>query len=176
MRKIVMIFVTVLIACATAFGQGKTKTQTTKVDYKESSARTLEATHQIFTTPLVADLKITGEKITHIERDAFADYIVDENIVNYISDFKKIALGCAVKKYNADALVGTVFDVVTDQTGHLVITVSGYPATYTNFRNATIDDISLIKEAERTNDSRQNKVVLESPESMLKKENIKLEK
>lgn len=172
MRKIVMIFVTVLIAYATAFGQGKT----TKVDYKESSARTLEATHQIFTTPLVADLKISGKKINHIEKDAFADYIVDENIVNYISDFKKIALGCAVKKYNADALVGTVFDVITDQTGHLVITVSGYPATYTNFRNATTDDISLIKEAERTNDSRQNKVVLESPESMLKKENIKLEK
>lgn len=174
MRKIVMIFVTVLIACATAFGQGKT--QTTKVDYKESSARTLEATHQIFTTPLVADLKITGEKVNHIEKDAFADYIVDENIVNYISDFKKIALGCAVKKYNADAFVGTVFDVITDPTGHLVITVSGYPATYTNFRNATIDDLSLIKEAERANDSRQNKVVLESPESMLKKEEIKLEK
>ena len=172
MRKIVMIFVTVLIACATAFGQGKT----TKVDYKESSARTLEATHQIFTTPLVADLMISGEKINHIEKDAFEDYIVDENIVNYISDFKKIALGCAVKKYNADALVGTVFDVITNQTGHLVITVSGYPATYTNFRNATTDDISLIKEAEKTNDSRQNKVVLESPESMLKKENIKLEK
>ena len=102
MRKIVMIFVTVLIACTTAFGQGKT----TKVDYKESSARTLEATHQIFTTPLVADLKISGEKINHIEKDAFADYIVDENIVNYISDFKKIALGCAVKKYNCRCICG----------------------------------------------------------------------
>ena len=167
-----MILVTVLLACTTAFGQGKT----TRVDYKESSARTLEATHQIFTTPLVADLKITGEKVYHIEKDAFADYIVDENVVKYISDFKKIALGCAVKKYNADAFVGTVFDVVTDSTGHLVITVSGYPATYTNFRNATTDDLTLIKEAERTNDNRQNKVVLESPESLLKKENIKLEK
>ena len=37
-------------------------------------------------------------------------------------------------------------DVVTNKDGRLEITVVGYPAKYTKFRNATKEDVELVKE------------------------------
>ncbi len=115
--------------------------------YSESSARNLEPEHTMLTTPIIADLDVSPIKIHHVERKAFEDVIVDRTIVNYISEFKKIALASAAEAYNADVLVGTTIKVETidDQ---LVITVTGYPAHYKNIRNATIKDAELVSKSQ----------------------------
>lgn len=43
-------------------------------------------------------------------------------------------------------IIGATLDVVTNKDGRLEITVVGYPAKYTKFRNATKTDVELVKE------------------------------
>lgn len=148
------------------------QTQESKIDYKESSARTLEPNNYIFAAPLIADIQIVGERITHTEIAAFSDYVVDENILTYISEFKKVALGRALQKYNADALVGTLFNVITNESGHIEISVSGYPAKYTNFRNVTTSELSLLREAVLLNDRDASKEAISAPDIVVKSEKV----
>ena len=116
-------------------------------DYQESSARNLEGSHAMMVTPLVADVDVRKDKIVYVEREAFADVEVTQVVINNISEFKKIALSRAAKAHNADVMVGTIIDVTTEN-GRLVITVSGYPAVYKSFRNATANDIELSRDAQ----------------------------
>ena len=57
---------------------------------------------------------------------------------------KKIALSRAARANNADVLVGSTIDIVTNN-GRLEITVSGYPAHYVKFRKADNKDVELLK-------------------------------
>lgn len=130
--------------------------------YSESSARNLESAHTMLTTPLIADLDVQKTKIKHVERDAFRDIVVDYSIVDNISELKKIALARAAEVNNADVLVGTTIKVETinDQ---LVITVTGYPARYKNFRNATVKDAELVSNTQAF--SYDNTQVLDAPDN-----------
>ena len=83
--------------------------------------------------------------------------------MQYIPDFKKVALSRAARKYEADVIVGATVDVVTNSLGRIEITISGYPARYTNFRNATAQDVSLVGAAKVVCDD--NVGILNSAES-----------
>ncbi len=115
-------------------------------DYNESTARNLEPEHIMLTTPVIADLEVSPTRITHIEREAFKDIELDEVTTSesYIENFKKIALSKAAKAHDADLLVGSMIDVQTIDE-RLVITITGFPAKYVNFRKATIQDANLIR-------------------------------
>lgn len=139
--KRTLLFAAMAILCILT---GNAQNRTT--DYKESSARNLEPLHSVMTAPLIADLQITGERIVYTEKEAFAAYTVTPDIVQFIPNFKKVALSCAARAYNADAIIGATVDVITNANGHLEITISGYPAKYTNFRNATSEDMNLVQE------------------------------
>lgn len=115
-------------------------------EYYESSVRILEPEHSMLLSPVMADLEVSNTKITHTEREAFANIKITETVINNMTEFKKIALSRAARAHNADVLVGTIIDVTTVNR-HLVITVSGYPAFYRNFRAANIKDTELVKEA-----------------------------
>lgn len=115
-------------------------------EYQESSARNLEPEQTMLVSPVIADLEVSETKVYHVEREAFEEIEIDESVLNNIADFKKIALSRAAKAYDADVMVGTIMDIVTED-GRLVITVSGYPAKYKNFRVATIKDAELVREA-----------------------------
>lgn len=116
-------------------------------EYSEATARNLEPEHTMLLTPLIADLNVSNKKIYHVEKDAFKDILVDKNVIANIDEFKKIALCCAAQESKADVLVGAMIKVETINQ-RLVITVSGYPATYKSFRNATTKDAELIRTAQ----------------------------
>ena len=97
-------------------------------------------------SPVIADLEVSETKVYHVEREVFAESEINESVLNNIAEFKKIALSRAAKAYDADVMVGTIMDVVVED-GQLVVTVSGYPAKYKNFRVATIKDTELVREA-----------------------------
>lgn len=151
-----------------AFAQSKTS-----IDYKESSARNLEPMHSVMVAPLIADLEITGGQITYTEKDAFANYSVDVNVVKYIPDFKKVALSRAARAHKADAIIGATVDVITNAYGHLEITITGYPAKYTNFRNASSEDIKLVREGLETMAKGNQANMLTVPDDMVKREIVK---
>ena len=121
------------------------------VEYQESSTRNLEPEHYMVTAPLIADIKVTADKITYTETEAFLKFpITADNIKDIkaaMPEFKKIALSRAAKAHDADLLVGTIIDVTTDPGGFIRITVSGYPAKYVNFRNATSQDMDIVRSA-----------------------------
>ncbi len=144
MKRLLIPFVAIF---ATACGVFSPNAHVT-YDYNEATARNIEPEYAVFTTPIVADLDITPKRITHIEKDAFADIVVDaytlrkENIEGY----KKIALARAAKAHNADVLIGSMIEIRTIDSS-LVITVTGFPAKYVNFRNATREDTQLMRDA-----------------------------
>lgn len=116
-------------------------------EYSESTARNLEPEHTTLLTPLIADLEVSSKKIYHTERDAFRDVIIDENVIRSIDEYKKIALCSAAQQHKADVLVGAMIKVETINE-RLVITISGYPAYYKNFRNATQKDAELVRSSQ----------------------------
>lgn len=132
-------------------------------DYNESTARNLEPEHVMLTTPVIADLEVSSTRITHVERDAYRDIAVDNFTIQpeNIEGYKKIALSKAAKAHDADVLVASMIDVQTID-GRLVITVTGFPAKYKNFRKATLQDADLMQRASffRNND---NDAIIASP-------------
>ncbi|MBQ3249272.1 MAG: hypothetical protein IJB03_06380 [Alistipes sp.] len=139
-------------------------TTSTTYDYRESSARLLEGSSNFIVTPTIADLEVSSKKITHIEKDAFANFVVSRSVINNIAAYKRIALGKASKAYNADILLGAEIDVETID-NHLVITVTGYPAVYKKFRNATEKDLELVRDVQEIRNS--GSVIVDAPQQIM---------
>lgn len=132
-----------LASCST-FGDFTTTNVTSTLEYMESSARVLEADHNMLLTPVIADIEVSSKKISYTEKEMFANLEVTQALLKNISELKKIALSRAARANNADVLVGSTIDIVT-KNGRLEITVSGYPAHYVKFRKADAQDVELLK-------------------------------
>ncbi len=160
MKKLFIIVAALFISLA-ATAQSRTE----KIEFVESSARNIEPTQSVVVSPLIADLKIiSNERISYSE----TSYAVVPEIERVMPSLKGMALSNAAKKYNADAIVAATIDVRTNEAGFLVITVSGYPAKYDNFRNATSDDLDLVLKAHRLNDKSENTDVIATPENRMR--------
>lgn len=151
MKRLVLfsLVATTMVGCAVqAPIEPSSQSQIVKTyEYSEATARNLEPEHTMLLTPLIADLSVSNKKIYHVEKEAFKDIVIDQAVIANIDEFKKIALCCAAQESKADVLVGAMVKVETINE-RLVITISGYPATYKNFRNATTKDTGLIKESQ----------------------------
>ena len=64
--------------------------------------------------------------------------------VTNIEPLKVLAMNDAIKTAGADILVEPTFEIVSEN-NKTTVTVSGYPASYTNFRPITIDDVPLLE-------------------------------
>ena len=85
--------------------------------------------------PVVADLNVREEKVSAT---------VTGSTSGSTKELRDLALAEALEKAGADVLVEPVFE--SESTGtRITITVTGYPATYENFRQATHDDIGLLQ-------------------------------
>ena len=60
---------------------------------------------------------------------------------------KEVVVANAAKANNADVIVAPTINITTDVNKNLVIVVTGYPATYKNFRNVTDADKWIIDNA-----------------------------
>lgn len=162
MKKILLF--AVAVAFITSCSSTEYITTSTTYDYRESSARLLEGSSNFIVTPTIADLEVSSKKVTHIEKDAFAHFVVSRSVINNIAAYKRIALGKASKAYDADILLGAEIDVETiDQ--HLVITVTGYPAVYKKFRNATEKDLELVRDVQEIRNS--GSVIVDAPQQIM---------
>ena len=162
MRKLLLFCVT--IAIVTSCSTTEYVTTSTTYDYRESSARLLEGNSNFIVTPTIADLEVSDTKITHKEKEAFAHFVVTRSVINNIAAYKRIALGKASKAYNADILLGAEIDVETID-NHLVITVTGYPAVYKKFRNATEKDVELVRGVQEIRNS--GSVIVDAPQQIM---------
>lgn len=166
--------VTACVFCVMTISHAQ-KVETVQVDYMESSARYLEPTQSIMTTPLIADLAVTGGQISYTETEAFKDYEVTEELIELVPSFKAIALCHAARAHKADMIIGAMVDVITNDRGRLEITITGYPARYVNFRNATNEDMDLVRKGMTVVFDSQGDV-LAKPEENIKVEETKKER
>ena len=83
------------------------------------------------TPPLIADLKVSSKKISHTLIPSKA--LLKTDVQNIIRSAVKEALN---KNEDADVLIGMEYQLKYDDLGVLEsVTVTGYPAKYTNFRH-----------------------------------------
>lgn len=170
-KKFLLVVAVALGSAAIASAQKVDRIETT-VDYMDSSARYMEPSQNIMTTPMIADLEVIGGSVSYTETEAFKNYEVTEELTQLVPGFKRIALSRAARAHKADVIIGAMVDVITNENGRLEITITGYPARYTNFRNATSNDIELVKKGQTVIlDNSSN--VLDTPDQQIKVEDTK---
>ena len=125
--------------------------------YQESTARFVEPSRAGFITPVVADMEVQEQKITN-EVEIYV--VLKRREINAIMaaemrgieapqvlSWKKYALAETLKKFKADDIVSPNFEIAPSKMKKdiLVVTVSGHPAMYKNYRKATQADVDLMK-------------------------------
>lgn len=128
--------IVLLIAGFFLFGT-QSYAQVKVVTYRETNAPSNDPMSGVIVTPVLADLKVISEKMIYTEE--FDVVLNSTNIDANVMNFKSLALLNALKKSGADLMVGPLYEVSSTPQG-LKITVSGWPAVYTNFRSATEND------------------------------------
>lgn len=121
--------------------------------YDESTARYINPEMRAtFISPTIADLDISSNKITEsVTYDNKLTLIDIQNLAggqtsNNIEQLKSMTISKAVKKYNADVIVAPIFDIVTSKDYNTItVSISGYPATYKNFRKVTNEDAAVMR-------------------------------
>ena len=128
MRKI--IYLIVIFAFMTSCIMKKTETATTKtLDINGAG---------VILKPTIVDLDVNGAKVSGRAVAKFG-----ENI----EDVKTLLVAEVLRKANADVLVEPRY-VIETINNESIITVSGYHATYKNFRPIKEEDLKLIKSIE----------------------------
>ncbi len=143
-----------LIVCMAVALMSLSAAAADKVLYQEAAGRNIEPTQNAVIVPLVAELELLSE--TKIEYVETFELPVTPQVVQSIDAYKRVALVNASKKYNADTMVAALISVLTRSDGNaLIITVTGFPAKYKNWRGMTKDDSWLLLSREKYNQSTQ---------------------
>lgn len=115
-------------------------------EYTAVEYRTIEPTQSVYTAPLIADLQVSEKRITYAERINVKVNTKTEAEIQAIAEKEKqVVISNAVKSNDADVLVAPIVEIQTDANMYLVISVTGYPASYKNYRNATPADSWIIE-------------------------------
>jgi hypothetical protein len=85
--------------------------------------------------PVIVELDVQQTKVTAT---------VSGKLGSNIETLKSASVSKAVKSANADVLVEPTYTIVSDRST-TTVTVSGFPATYKNFRDIRVEDVPLIK-------------------------------
>lgn len=121
--------------------------------YDENTARYITPVIQpTYIPPTIADLVISPNKV--MDSMYYDNTLTNDDIESLsngsnsttIEYLKKLTVSKVVKKHDADVIVAPIFDVrTTDDFEKIIITVSGYPATYKDFRMITPEDAEFLR-------------------------------
>ncbi len=125
MKNYLFVFISIsslfLVSCATL------KTSTSKsLDIYGSG---------VIQKPVVADLNVVQTKVTGFAK---------ETASQSVESIKQKAVADALKKSSSDVLIEPKFETET-KGGYTTATVTGWPATYSNFRVISPDDVPLLQ-------------------------------
>lgn len=114
--------------------------------YKSTESRDFEPRQGVVVTPLVADMKVLSQSAVKdsVVFDILVATIPADQISSWVYECKKDAMSLLMKKFKADAIVASLSEVSTTPEGLMKIVISGYPAVYQNFRNATAADSWMV--------------------------------
>lgn len=113
--------------------------------YKTATATDVATTVQTY--PEVADLDIQ-QKVTETKVWSFKPFHIGEP---KLATVKGNLIAETLKKYNADIMLEPQFSFQRTSYGERVLTVTGFPAVFKNFRKATESDLEAIKACKHPN-------------------------
>ncbi len=102
---------------------------------KTATAKKLDIYGSVMHIPVVADLDVKETKVS-------ATIEITGSVVS--ESTKQRVIADAIEKANADILIEPSFKIKTEM-GTTTVTVTGFPASYKNFRNAKQGDVELLK-------------------------------
>ena len=112
--------------------------QVVQVVNKSADAKTAKIDGpKITNVPTLADLSVKETKVTGKAE-------ADVSSTSTLSGLKSLAVSNALKKSNADVLVEPRYDVVKTST-KITVEVTGYPASYKNFRPMEAKDTTIVQ-------------------------------
>lgn len=118
-----------------ALGACLSSCKSPSIAYSTRTARSQEMPVDVWSTWTTADLNISDQKVRFT-----LDIPQNNNVLITESQYKENAIGELLEKNNADVLINPTYKC-DYKNGRLVsITVSGYPATYRNFRSVSFED------------------------------------
>jgi len=134
---------TMLLLTTICFLAGNTVSQTAIP--QQSQSRVIEPKQDVFIVPLVADIQVMDKQ----ERQDYGPYPTPVNATPQSATFDDIvtwlksdALWKANREANSDLIVAATFNIKSDDKGkNYLVTVSGYPAKFINFRSLKLDKI-----------------------------------
>jgi hypothetical protein len=131
---VILCSITVLTSCG---GFIKPVSNLSQVKYRNING---VVTH----VPVIANLVVQPNKVQGITNGiGYYNKETKEMVFNYDA-FKNLAVQNALEKTGADILLEPMFTI--ESIGrNITVKVTGYPATYSGFRNATKDDYELLK-------------------------------
>lgn len=156
-KRLLLMVALLLLVAGTAAAQTKKGNVEYTYGYDEATARSIDPVATAHTTPIVADLTVSQKRITH--KEVFSNNISSADLLHpeysaEINYLKSYTLTQAVKENNADVMLVPVFDIRTSEDMKTItVEVTGYPASYSNFRKATTADLDLIRQGYTTSNA-----------------------
>jgi hypothetical protein len=127
MKKIVQGFLTVILIITVASCSMKSTTNTSKTLNVYGAG--------VIQKPVIVELEVKPTKVTAT---------VSRKLTTNMEALKAEAVSLAVKNAGADVLVEPTYTIVSNR-GTSTVTVTGFAATYKNFRDIRVEDVPLIK-------------------------------
>lgn len=135
-----------------------TTSSTTKTTYSKSQYRTVQTSQTVSTAPIIADLVVSEKKINYAERINTVIFGMSQAEAKALAEKEsETVIANALKANKADVLVAPITDIQTDANGYLVIEVTGYPAVYKNFRNASKEEMWIVERPAPTTTKEEKK-------------------
>lgn len=136
MKKIIFTFLAIIILFSTANAQYKHS-------ITQSQARLIESDFSVVTAPIIGELgEISPTKIidsTEFFIGGFRD--ARSEIVPNLEDYKRYTIANYCTKSGYDIIINPLFQISTNAEGDMLkIIVTGFPAKYKSFRQATEND------------------------------------
>ena len=128
--------------------------------YSYSEYKTITPSQSVYTAPLMADLAVAKDRITYAERiNQDITQLTITEVEALATREKETVMANALRANNADVLVAPIVSITTDTNNQLVIVITGYPASYKNFRNATEADKWMVEHSKEEAVSHEQKPV-----------------
>ncbi len=142
MKRTIHLLLTAIIAMVAA-------SCATSYNYTDNNTHLMSVSSTAHTLPIVADLDIQSSKIDFkmiFKNNLSLREIADFNASPKVQYMIKLTLNKAAEKYAADVIVAPNYSISTSEDFRsITVTITGFPATYSNFRTATAADMEMIK-------------------------------
>ena len=114
---------------------------------RQSQARMIETNMGAVTAPIIGELgEVSPTKIVDTTMFDISMFRDAKMVVDLLPEFKQYALAKYCTKHGYDVIINALFQVFTSDDGfQLNVVVTGFPARYKRFRQATSEDAWMLR-------------------------------